>query len=207
MRTILSTASAIVLAGCISAGAQTLDDVAADTYELERTHAFLNWTVSHFGLSDYTVNFTDFDATLEFNPEEPTASKISVTINPLALQTNYPEGERKAEWETELATDDKWLNGDEFPKITFVSTAAEATGEFTGTVTGDLTFLGVTKPVTLDVTYNGTANYPWNGGRDSIGFSAATTLKRSDFGNTAFAPNISDEVKIKFTGEFLQPES
>ena len=76
----------------------------------------------------------------------------------------------------------------------------------TGTVTGDLTLLGVTKPVSLDVSYNGVANPPWFGERDVIGFDASTTVQRSEFGMAAYIPNISDAVTVEFSGEFLQDE-
>ena len=182
----------------------TLEGVASDLYELEKTHAFLTWTVKHNGISGYTVNFTDFDADLVFDAETPTNSQLSVSINPLGLNTNYPDPEKKVEWEAELSNDARFLNAGEFPTIEFVSTAVEQTGEFEGTVTGDLTFLGVTAPVTLDVSYGGVANPPWFGQRDVIGFTASTTLKRSDFGQTSMAGVISDEVEIEFSGEFLQ---
>ena len=184
----------------------TLEGVASGLYELEKTHAFLTWTVQHNGISGYTVNFTDFDADLVFDAETPTNSQLSVSINPAALNTNYPDAEKKVEWETELSTDPRFLNGGEFPTITFNSTSVEQTGEFSGTVTGDLTFLGVTKPVTLDVSYGGVANPPWFGQRDVIGFTASTTITRSEFGNTSMAGIISDEVVVEFSGEFLQAE-
>ncbi|MEM8616931.1 MAG: YceI family protein [Pseudomonadota bacterium] len=206
MRNLALAASALALI-LPAAADQTLEGVSAGLYELEPTHAFLTWGVGHAGgISTYTVNFTDYDADLIFDPEDPIASRISVTINPTALQTNYPDPVKKAEWENELANDAKFFNAGEFPEITFVSTSAEKTGEFTGTVTGDLTFLGMTKPVTMDVTYNGMANMPWYGQRDLIGFDASTTIKRSEFGLTAMIPNISDEVEINFSGEFLQAE-
>ncbi len=184
----------------------TLEGVASGLYELEKTHAFLTWTVQHNGISGYTVNFTDFDADLVFDAETPANSQLSVSINPTALNTNYPDPEKKVEWETELGTDARFMNANEFPTITFTSTAVEQTGEFEGTVTGDLTFLGVTKPVTLNVSYGGVANPPWFGQRDVIGFTASTTITRSDFGSTALAAVISDEVEIEFSGEFLQAE-
>ena len=184
----------------------TLDGVASGLYDLEKSHAFLTWTVRHNGISGYTVNFTDFDADLVFDAETPANSQLSVTINPTALNTNYPDPARKAEWETEIANDARFLNAGEFPTISFVSTAVEQTGEFEGTVTGDLTFLGVTKPVTLDVSYGGVANPPWFGQRDVIGFTATTTLNRSEFGQNSMPGIVSDEVKIEFSGEFLQAE-
>ncbi|MEL6826331.1 MAG: YceI family protein [Pseudomonadota bacterium] len=184
----------------------TLEGVASGLYELEKTHAFLTWTVKHNGISGYTVNFTDFDADLVFDAETPANSQLSVSINPDALNTNYPDPAKKVDWETELSTDPRFLNGSEFPAISFNSTSVEQTGEFSGTVTGDLTFLGVTKPVTLDVSYGGVANPPWFGQRDVIGFTASTTVTRSEFGNTSMAGIISDEVVVEFSGEFLQAE-
>lgn len=194
-----------LFAASLSANANpTLEGVASGQYALEKNHAFLTWTVQHNGISGYTVNFTDFDANLVFDPETPTNSQLSVTINPTALNTNYPDPVKKAEWETELANDARFLNAGEFPTIEFVSTSIEQTGEYEGTVTGDLTFLGVTKPVTLDVSYGGVANLPWFGERDILGFTASTVLTRSDFGNTAMESMVSDDVKIEFSGEFLQ---
>ena len=186
---------------------QTLEGADAGAYELDKSHAFLTWTVRHSGLSGYTVNFTDFEATLDFQPEDPVSSSISLTINPTAIQTNYPDPEKKMEWEHELVNDNRFLNADEFPAITFTSTGAELTGEFEGKVTGDLTFLGVTKPVTMDVTYNGVTNLPWYGTKDLIGFDATTTIKRSEFGQTSLAAIISDDVVIEFSGEFIQVDN
>jgi polyisoprenoid-binding protein YceI len=182
----------------------TLEGVASGLYELEKTHAFLTWSVKHNGISDYVVNFTDFDADLVFDAETPANSQLSVSINPTALNTNYPDPAKKVDWEAELGTDPRFLNAGEFPTITFTSTAVAQTGEFEGTVTGDVTFLGVTQPVTLNVTYGGVANPPWFGQRDVIGFTASTTLNRSDFGQTSLTGVISDEVTIEFSGEFLQ---
>ena len=206
MRNLLFAASALALV-LPAAADQTLEGAAPGLYELEKNHAFLTWTVGHGGgLSGYTVNFTDFDAAIDFDPENPEASSIEVSINPMALQTNYPDPVEKVEWETKLSTGDQFFNANEFPEITFVSTSATLTGEFEGEVTGDLTFLGQTKPVTLEVTYNGTGNAPWFGQRDLIGFDATATIIRSEFGMTSMIPNISDEVIIEFSGEFLQAE-
>lgn len=184
----------------------TLDGVASGLYELEKSHAFLTWTVTHNGISGYSVNFTDFDADLVFDAETPENSQLSVTINPAALNTNYPDPVKKADWEAELANDSRFMNAGEFPAISFASTSVEQIGDFSGTVTGDLTYLGVTKPVSLDVSYGGVANPPWFGQRDVIGFTASTTLARSDFGSSALAGIISDEVVVEFSGEFLQAE-
>ncbi|MEO0818373.1 MAG: YceI family protein [Pseudomonadota bacterium] len=194
--------------------ADSLAEVNGGAYSLERTHAFLTWKVGHQrGISDYTVQFGDFDADLNFDPADPAASTLSVTINPASLIVNYP-GDYKAghadsgfeTWAEDMARNERWLNADTHPEITFTSTDVALTSGNTGTVTGDLTFLGTTLPVTLDVTYNGVGGAPWYGERDLIGFNATTTINRSDFGMTAAIPNVSDAVTIEFSGEFLQDE-
>ena len=191
-----------------------LAEVAPGAYSLEKTHAFMTIKVGHGGgISQYRISFTDFDADLDFDPAAPESSSISVSINPAAVETNYP-GDYKAghadsgfeSWNEDVSRDSKWLNSDAFPEITFVSTSATKTGDLSGTLTGDLTLLGVTKPVTLDVSYNGVANPPWFAGRDVIGFDASTTILRSEFGMAAAIPNITDEVVVEFSGEFLQDE-
>ena len=69
----------------------TLEGVASGLYNLEKTHAFLTWTVKHNGISGYTVNFTDFEADLVFDAESPASSQLSVSINPTAMYTYYPD--------------------------------------------------------------------------------------------------------------------
>ena len=184
---------------------------AAGTYAIDPTHTSVTWRVDHFGLSQYTGRFKTVDATLEFNPADPAATRITATIDPLSVETDYPADYKASHadsayetWNEDLGRNPNWLNGDAFPQITFTSTAITQETASTGKVTGDLTFLGVTKPVTLDVTYNGKANFPWAPDADKIGFSAKTVLKRSDFGNATYAPNIGDEVEVIIETEFQQ---
>ncbi len=221
--------AAFVLAACGNSGAtsdasssaaETVDlheklrNVSAASYSLERSHAFLSFKVSHgYGISSYRIAFTDFDAALDFDPADPEASQLEVTVNPLAVEANYP-GDYKAgnpdsvfeTWNEDISHDAKWLNGDAHPDIRFASTHVQRGGDDTGTVTGDLTFLGQTQPITLDVTFNGAANAPWFGERDLIGFDATTTLTRSEWGMAAYLPLVGDNVTVNFSGEFLQDE-
>lgn len=107
-------------------------------------------------------------------------------------------------WNEDLGKSPSWFNGTAHPQITFKSTSAAQSSPNTGTVTGDLTFLGVTKPVTLDVTYNGMVQLPWAPDQDRIGFSATTTLKRSDFGMSENLAFVGDEVEVIIQTEFLE---
>lgn len=182
----------------------------AGTYVLDPTHASLTWTVDHFGLSSYTARFTKMDATLEFNPDDANATSLTVTVDPASVETDYP-GDYKAShadspydsWNAQLAQDPTYFNAGEYPEITFTSTEVTQTGPSTGTVTGDLTFLGVTKPVTLDVIYNGTATFPWAPEQPKIGFSATGSLIRSEFGLDKMVPNLGDEIQLTIETEFV----
>ena len=88
-----------------------------------------------------------------------------------------------------------WFNATEFPDITFAGTAFVKLTETTGTITGDLTVAGVSKPVVLDVTFNKEGENPWSG-LHFAGFSAKTTIKRSDFGMQAAQGMIGDDVVL-----------
>jgi polyisoprenoid-binding protein YceI len=104
------------------------------------------------------------------------------------------------------------LDSATFPTATFVSTSAEQTGPSTARVTGDLTLHGVTRPLTLDVTYNGSwAQHPAGPPIAGIGFSARGTIQRSEFGLNTLLPTtgpnsgVSDAVELLIEAEFNRP--
>jgi polyisoprenoid-binding protein YceI len=181
-------------------------DIPAGDYTLDKSHATLVFRVSHLGFSNYTAAFADFDAKLRFDQNNAGASALEATINPMSLTLPAPPEGFLAE-----LTGPQWLNTASYPSITFKSTKIETTGPNTGKVTGDLTLHGVTKPVTLDVTYNGGyVGHPMDP-HARIGFSAKGTFKRSDFGIAYGVPapgstmGVSDEVQVAIEAEFSGP--
>ncbi len=178
-------------------------DLPAGVYTLDKTHASLTWKVSHLGLSQYTARFTDFDATLTLDPANPLAATVSATINPLSVETDYPKKAEK-DFNKVLAEGAEWFNGTKFPRISFSSTKLERTGEETARLTGNLTMLGITQPVTLAVTFNGGyTQKPFGApGVAAVGFSATGKIKRSDWGFTTYIPSIGDEVTLALEVEF-----
>ncbi len=186
-----------------------LEGIPAGTYALDPTHAYLAVSVDHSGgLSDYFITFTDYDATINLDPETLENSTISVMINPKEIFVNYPADYKEGHadsgfdsWSEDITMNENWLNAGEYGEITFESTSVERTGDSTGSVTGDLTFLGVTKPVTLDVVFRGGTENSYGPGH-IIGFDATTDFKRSDFGNDTYIPMIGDEIELEFSGEF-----
>ena len=179
-----------------------LSGMPSGLYKLDKTHASLIWKVSHLGLSDYTARFTNFDVDLMLDAQDPVRSRVKATIDPTSIKTDYPNIEKK-DFDAQLVNDAGWFNATQFPAITFTSTKVEKTGDSTGQITGNLGFLGVTKPITLDVTFNkALGNHPF-ANKPAIGFSATGSLKRSDFGMNTYIPQIGDEVEFMIEAEFF----
>lgn len=175
-------------------------NVPAGEYGLDKTHASLTWQINHLGLSSYTARFATYDATINLNPAEPTKSSVSVTIDPKSVRTDFPFPE-KENFDAVIA--DKFLQAGAHPTITFQSTGLTATGATTGKMTGNLTLLGVTRPVTMDVTLNGAMEHPFRK-VPALGFSATGTFKRSEFGSKDLQGPIGDDIKLIIEAEFLK---
>ena len=183
----------------------------AGEYVSDPTHASVNFKVQHLGLAWYSLKFKTFDATVTFDPANIAASKVTATIKPSDLVIGYPQdyvknhpGTKFKTWEDDVANSANLLDGGKFPTITFTSTSVEPSGERSAKVTGDLTLKGVTKPVTLDVTFSGETASHYFAKVPAIGFSAVGTFKRSDFGMEYLAGVVSDDVKVEIEGDFIQ---
>ncbi len=181
--------------------AASYSEMPAGVYKLDETHAQLIWRVSHLGLSNYTARFSSFDADLTFDPAQPEQSKLVARVDPTSIKTDYPHSDEK-DFDKKLSEGKDWFNALEYPEITFESKEIKITGDNTGEMTGDLTFLGVTKPVTLDVTLNGAMVKQPFSNKPTLGFSATGSLKRSEWGMATYVPNIGDEVEIMIEAEF-----
>ncbi|MEL6298016.1 MAG: YceI family protein [Pseudomonadota bacterium] len=175
---------------------------AAGTYKLDRAHASLVWKIKHLGLSFYTARFDTFDATLDIDPNEPESAKLEVTVDPKSIRTGFPFADAK-DFDKELIESPNFFNAGEHPEIKFASTSIERTGDTTAKLTGDLTLLGVTKPVTLDITLNGQMSHPMKK-KPALGFSGVGTIKRSEFGMTHLIGGVGDEVQLLLEAEFIK---
>jgi polyisoprenoid-binding protein YceI len=166
----------------------------AGTYRLSGPHAALFVRVPHGGGVSYSLfRFNKITGTLDWNPTDLTKSKVNLTVDVKSLSSNVPNF-------AEELVGDQYLKTGTYPTATFVTTSAVKTGPQTGKMTGDLTFMGVTKPVTFDVTYvggNQSAAALMN-----LGFTAVGKIKRSDFGFTTAMGPIGDEVTLTMDTEF-----
>lgn len=166
---------------------------AADTYKLDPSHSSVIWNANHFGFSSPHGIFSMAEGTVTLDKDAPAKSSVNVTINTGELYT----GNKK--FDDHLKSKD-FFNVGEFPKATFISYKVEKTGDKTAKVTGNLTLLGVTKPVTLDVTLNKEGEHMMTK-KPTIGFSATGVIKRSDFGMKFGVPGVSDEVALQIEAE------
>jgi polyisoprenoid-binding protein YceI len=184
-------------------------DAPAGEYRLDKGHASLIVRVSHIGLSQYTARFTRWDAKLQLDPADPAAARVTATIDPGSLETDYPDP--AVDFDAQLQGPD-WLNAAGFPQMTFRSTRVELTGPDTARITGDLSLRGATRPVTLNAKFNGGyAREALDPSGSRIGFSASGRLKRSEFGVSMGIPEpgsrmgVGDEVEFIIEAEFTRP--
>ena len=195
MRTVVAVEMWAVLGGAAFANPSTQDPlkVPAGTYELDKRHASLTVKVVHMGFSHYTMRFDGLDGGFTYDPANWQATKATFTVDPKSVDTNDPS------FNKQIAG---YFEADKYPTISFASTGVEGQ-DGKGTMTGDLTFHGVTKPVTLDVTFAGAGHGVAPLGT-RLGFSGSTRIKRSDFGVTNFVLNqfTDDDVDVIFEVEF-----
>jgi polyisoprenoid-binding protein YceI len=171
--------------------------IPAGHYELDKRHSSLTVRVLHQHVSLYTLRFDSMDASFDYDPAHPEATKLTASVDPASLDVN-------GDWAKDFQN--QFLKVGQFPQATFTSTAVSAAGGPQGTVSGDLTLMGVTKPVTFNVTLIGSGQesvMPLAAHR-GVGFEAVTTIKRSDFGSTAFQSMVGDEVTLTFEAEFAK---
>ena len=203
---------AAVLSLALASAAAEGSDIKAPkgTYKNDPYHSSLTFKIDHMGLSHYTARFTKFNATLDLDPAKLASSSVTVNIDPTSVRTDY-SGDFKAvqkaspykTFDESIARGDKFLNADKFSIVTFKSTKVVQTGE-TLKITGDLSFLGVTKPVTLTGSVVGSLDKHPFLGKGVVGFSATGTVKRSDWGMIGTQSFLGDDVTIIFEGEFDQ---
>lgn len=165
-------------------------------YEFDKSHTTIRATWNHLGLSEQSIHFTDYDGVLLLDFEEPENSTVDITFD---LPGGFWVGANQERFEGHLNSADLF-NTEEYPNARFVATSFETEDGETGTMTGDLTLLGETHPVTLDVTLNMKGPHPMSG--DPVaGFSASGTLQRSQWGLGYAVPAVSDEIQLDIDTE------
>lgn len=174
-----------------------ITELGAGQYTLDPDHATLMWKINHLGFSTFVGRFNTFDASLDFNPEDIGTSKLEVVIDTASLDINNTEF-------AEELRGGNWFNVESFPQATYRTTSLLEQEGNSFVFAGELTLLGVTAPVNLNVNFNG-------GGRNfltrsnTVGFSAETTFQRSVFGLDRFTSfGVGDDISLEIHVEFME---
>ena len=165
------------------------------TYAVDPTHSRIGFVARHAMVTKVRGSFNEFEGTGYFDAENPANSHLRLTIQAASIDT------RNADRDAHLKSND-FFDMENHPEITFVSTSVEQVDGDSYRVSGDLTIKGVTKPVTVDFDYAGTAVDPF--GNTRIGLEGKTTVNRKDWGvnwNAALEAGgvlVSEKVALEF---------
>ena len=170
----------------------------AQKYVLDPSHSQIVFSYNHLGFSTGTGMFSGFEGEIAFDEADPAASSVSVSFPVKTMLTGW-----QARFDHFMSPD--FFDAAEDEMVSFTSTGIEVTGEKTAKITGDLTLNGVTKSVVLDAVLNQAGEHPMEK-KPWAGFSATTTLIRSDYNLGAFAPFVSDEVQVAISVEASKAE-
>lgn len=191
------SALGLIAAAALFAGLAAAPAAAApESYAFDKSHTSIFFLADHLGFSTVPGRFGEYDGSITYDPENPGAAKLELTIRTASLDTFF------ARRDEHLRSPD-FFNVLEFPEASFVATGFEKTGEKTGRMDGDLTLLGVTRPVSLDLILNKRAESPLSG-KMVLGVTARGTIRRSAFGMTYGLPGVADEVDLWIEAEAVR---
>lgn len=170
-------------------------------YELDPEHTTVYFTVDHIGYAKTLGVFTEISGQFDYDASSQELGAVSVAINADSVETFNRARDRHVK-------NSDFLHVSRHPQITFVANGGTAASASSGTVTGELTILGQTQPVTLDVTLNKSAPYPFGHQREVLGLSMTTSIQRSAFGmNYGVGVGlVGDEVLINIETEAMKME-
>lgn len=186
----------LLAASFAAADAQSRDPekAPAGNYELDKRHASLVVKILHMGFSSYTMRFNSLSGGFAYDPANWRNAKVTITVDPKSIDTEDGVFNK---------TVAGYFEPEKYPVIQFTSTGLTETGEGQGKLTGDLNFHGVTKPITLDVVFNGVGPGLLGMGT-RMGFSGTGRINRRDFGVTGGRPFAGDLVDLSFEVEFVK---
>lgn len=199
MTTRFSTAVVTATAAATLALASPAAFAEPATYVIDDEHFSMAFEVMHIGYAPVMGMFREVEGQFEYDEDEKQLNSGTLTFRSESVFTNHDKRDGH------LRNED-FLDSEKFPDITFEVTGFETTGDNTGVVTGDLTLLGQTQPVDLDVTLNKAAEYPIGHEEYTLGLTAETTINRSDWGMTYGLENdlVGDEVRLRFGLEAIR---
>jgi len=186
--------TALVIAGSASILASSAF-AAPETYTVDSTHTFPSFSYNHFGLSTQVSRFNNTTGTVVLDSAAKTG-QVDIVIDMTSVETGF-------ELFNQHIQADDFLDTATFPTAAFKSTKVHFEGDTPVAIDGDLTIKGITKPVTLEVTYFVNMPHPMMG-KDAIGANAQVVIQRTDFNAGKYAPNVGDDVTITISLEAVK---
>ena len=168
---------------------------ATDAFTFDAGHTYIGFEISHLGFSKTLGEFTKYEGTLNLDRANLANSSVEVTIDASSIDTD------QADFDEHLRSAD-FFNVAAHPTLRFNSTKVEDAGNGMLKVTGDFTLLGQTHPVVLDVKLNKIDKHPFRPTVEVAGFSASTTIDRTQWGFDTYAPAVGADVTIRIETEF-----
>lgn len=166
----------------------------AEVYNIDPAHSFVVFKISHLGISTTVGQFSNVSGDIDINKDDISQSKVNVKVELGSLGTNHAERDKHLKGKD-------FFNIDKFTQATFETTSFKG-NEKGGTLKGNLSFMGVTKPIEVEIKKVGEGKDPWGGYR--IGFEGYTELNRKDYGiDYQMGPN-TDTVKLEIFLEGIQ---
>jgi len=173
---------------------KSLGELPEGNYELDPNHTTVLFKVEHLGISTFVGRFNEVDASLNFNPEAPQESRLEARVEMASLDLDQPDFEQ-------TLRGCNWLCVERYPQSRLVTRGPAQIDGDRWRYKADLTFRGVTRPVQLEVTFNGGADNMLTG-RYTLGFEARLEFLRSEFGMGSFVPAVGDKVRLEAYTEF-----
>jgi len=183
----------------VSLATAPLSALAAD-WTLDKSHTIVSFEVNHLGFSTTQGVFRNVDAEITLDIDNIEAAEVSVTIDAASIDTFW-------EARDEHVRGSDFLDVENHPAITFVSTGVSKTGDTTAEVTGDLTILGETQPITLDAVLNKAGPNPFDDTKQVAGFRLTGEIDRTAFGISYGAPAIGTVIPVTIDLEIGAPAS
>ncbi len=192
--------SAMILGSALAAACATSSADQIIHYKLDPWHTQVRFTWQHVGFSSPGADFTDVTGTIDGNQDHPELSTVNVVIPVKSLDTYVPA------LNEHLIDSGDFFKTQKFPTITFKSTGMDHINKDARTfdLHGVLTVNGIAKDVVLHAHANKIGAHPFYNNAPAAGFDASTTLKRSDFGMSAYVPMVSDDLDVHITVEAIE---
>jgi len=202
MKTLIQKISLVLivihLSGCISWLAPKVESelvkLKPGQYSLDKSHTSVLFKIQHLELSTYVGRFNDFDASLNFDPNNIENMQLNATIEIDSLDINNADLKDDLMGRT-------WFHQSQYPQASFSTRSVSVVSDNEFEFTGDLNFRGTSKPISLVVTFHGGATNILTQ-KYTLGFSAKGSFLRSDFGMDAFIPLVGDQVNLEVFSEF-----